>query len=121
MKYFFCFALFFSTSCLYAQQDSIGAAEAENYVGKTVVICDKITQARLDNISKDEPNVLFTGSDYEHRTLALIFSKRALRRFPYNPNTKMINSKFCVRGKVAMYKGKPAIYIKNDNQLNVSE
>ncbi len=104
-----------------AQEDSINASLAKNYIGQKKMICGEITQARLKNISKDEPSILFTGPDYENRTLALVFTKRVLRRFPFNPNLKMINHKFCVKGKIKLYEGRPAIFIKGDEQLNVED
>lgn len=121
MKIVFCFVMMFCWAGLHAQTDSINASLAKNYVGKTIKVCDKIDGARLKNISKDEANVLYIGTDYATRIFALVFPKDVLRRFPYNPNLKMINSQFCAKGKIVMYEGKPAMYIKTDKQLDVAE
>ncbi len=117
----FILGLLWMSSAVHAQEDSINASLAKDYVGEIKMVCGKIQQARLKDISKDEANVLYTGPSYEDRTLALVFTKRVLKRFPYNPNSKMINHKFCIKGKIVMYKGKPAIYVVDEEQLNVAE
>ncbi len=124
MKVFLFFLLLFPVTFINAQnthKKTIKAAQAKNYVGKTVTVLDRIHEARLDNISKKEVNVLYTGNDYDHRTLALIFPQDVLKRFTYNPNSKMINNTFYATGKIVMYKGKPAMYIRDESQLNVAE
>jgi hypothetical protein len=65
--------------------------------------------------------VLFTGDTYETRTFALIFTQSVLAGFSYEPAAKLINHNFCVHGKITMYKGKPAIYIKSQAQLNIPQ
>jgi HSP20 family protein len=102
---------------LLAQENNITAVQAINYVGKTVLVCDRIDEAALDNISRDEPTVLYTGTSFDNRTLALVFSKEVLATFSYNPTAKMINHKFCVHGRIKMYKGKPAVFIKSESQI----
>ena len=111
-----CIILFFCTN-LNAQQNNIAAAQAINYIGKTVWVCDRIDEAALDNISKNEPTVLYTGASFNERTLAIVFSKRVLANFSYEPTAKMINHKFCVHGKITKYKGKPAVFIKSESQI----
>ncbi len=75
----------------------------------------------MDNISKDEPTIVYVGDTYETSKLALIFNKNDLKNFSFDPEKKMPNHKFCVHGKVAMYKGKPVIYVKTEAQLNVED
>jgi len=106
---------------VYAQRDTIKAAQAKNFVGKNVLLCDRVQDGHMDNISKDEPTIVYVGDTYATRTLALIFNKDDLRLFKYDPEKKMENHTFCVRGKIIMYKGKPAIRVKSESQLNVQE
>lgn len=100
-----------------AQQNSITAAEAKDYIGKKVQVCDMISQAILPSIAKDEPTVLYIGNSYNNRTLALIFTKKVLHKFSYDPDKKMVNQKFCAKGKLSMYEGKPGMYIKSEAQI----
>ena len=91
MKALICFLFLLPASLIYAQKKTISASQAKSYIGKTVTMFATIHEARLKNVSKDEMNVLYTGDNYEHRTLALIFPQEVLKRFSYNPNSKMIN------------------------------
>jgi len=109
-------------NALHAQQESkITAVQAKDYIGKNVLLCDRVKDGHLDNISKDEPTIVYVGDTYETRTLALIFTKDVLKGFKYDPEKKMENHKFCVHGEVTTYKGKPAIYVQSEDQLNVQD
>ena len=110
-----------SGTVLNAQRDTITAEQIVKFVGKNVQLCDMVKNGHMDNISKDEPTIVYVGDTYETRTLALIFKKEDLKNFSFDPEKKMENHKFCVQGKVAMYKGKPAIYVKSEAQLNVED
>ncbi len=121
MKVLFCVFFLLSATFIYAQKQTISASQTKNYLNKTVTVFDTIHEARLDNVSKDEMNMLYTGSDYEHRTFALLFPQDALKRMSFNPNAKMINHRFYATGKIVSYQGKPAIYIKKESQLQIPE
>ena len=109
-------------NALHAQQESkITAVQAKDYIGKNVLLCDRVKDGHLDNISKDEPTIVYVGDTYETRTLALVFTKDVLKGFKYDPEKKMENHKFCVHGKITTYKGKPAIYVQSEDQLNVQD
>lgn len=111
----------FSSTALYAQRDTITAAQAKDFVGKQVLLCDRVKNGHMDNISKDEPTVVYIGDTYETRTLALVFTKADLKNFSFDPEKKMENHTFCVHGTITMYKDKPAIYVKSEEQLNVED
>jgi hypothetical protein len=107
---------------LYAQQESkITAVQAKDFIGKNVLLCDRVKDGHMDNISKDEPTIVYVGDTYETRTLALLFTKDVLKNFSFDPEKKMENHTFCVHGKITMYKGKPAIYVQSEDQLNVED
>ena len=108
-------------TAVHAQQDTVTAARAKDYIGKQVLVCGRVNDGHMDNISKDEPTIVFVGDTYQTRVLALIFDKHDLKNFSYDPEKKMENHTFCVQGKVEMYKGKPAIYVKTEAQLNVED
>jgi len=107
---------------LHAQQESkITAVQAKDFMGRNVLLCDMVKNGHMDNISKDEPTVVYVGDTYETRTLALVFTKDVLKGFSYDPQKKMENHTFCVHGKIATYKGRPAIYVQSEEQLNVED
>ncbi len=102
-------------------QDTIGSAKIKDYMGKTVTLCDRVNYGRYLNISKDAPIRLYIGPDYPNHNMTLVFPKNEVQRFSFDPEKKMINKRFCVVGAVTTYRGKPAIYVKNESQLNVEE
>lgn len=117
---YFLFVVSLATAA-HAQQDTVTAVKANSLVGKDVFLCDRVKNGHMDNISMDEPTVVYVGDTYDTRTLALVFSKDVLRTFSFDPEKKMENHRFCVQGKIEMYEGKPAIYIKTENQLHVED
>jgi len=120
-KLIYLLVILLSVTTLHAQRDTITAEKAGNFVGKNVLLCDRVNDGHMDNISKDEPTIVYVGDTYETATLLLVFDKNDLKSFSFDPEKKMENHKFCVHGKVAMYKGKPAIYVKSEAQLTVQE
>ena len=120
-KLIYLLVILLSGTALHAQRDTITAGQARNFVGKNVLLCDRVKDGHMDNISKDEPTVVYVGDTYETSSLLLVFNKNDLKTFSFDPEKKMENHTFCVHGKVAMYKGKPAIYVKSEEQLNVEE
>ena len=120
-KLIYLLVILLSGTALHAQRDTITAGQARNFVGKNVLLCDRVKDGHMDNISKDEPTVVYVGDTYETSTLLLVFNKNDLKNFSYDPEKKMENHTFCVHGKVTTYKGKPAIYVKSEEQLNVEE
>ena len=120
-KLLYLLAILLSSTALHAQRDTITAEQASKFAGKNVLLCDMVKNGHMDDISKDEPTVVYVGDTYETRTLALIFNKNDLKNFSFDPEKKMENHKFCVQGKVTTYKGKPAIYVKSEAQLNVED
>jgi len=120
-KLIYLLVVLLSGTALHAQRDTITAEQARNFMGKNVLLCDRVKDGHMDNISKDEPTVVYIGDTYETCTLVLVFKKDDLKNFSFDPEKKMENHTFCVHGKITTYKGKPAIYVKEEAQLNVEE
>lgn len=99
-------------------QDTITSERAKDYVGKRVLLCDRVNYGEYVNISKDQPVVLYVGPEHPNHHLTLVFTKKALRYFKFDPEKKMLNKRFCVRGRISEYEGKPAIYVRSRRMLN---
>ena len=113
-------ALLFSATQAMAS-DTITAVKAKDFVGKQVTLCDRVNYGRYLNISKNQATILWVGPDYPNHYLYLVFPKESLQRFSFDPEKKMINKRFCVVGKIELFREKPAIYIRSEGQLNEEE
>lgn len=91
------------------------------YRGKTVKICDRVTEVKLPNISKDRGSELYVGGHFPDQKFTIFIPKSVREKFSYNPEEKMVNKRFCIVGKLTRHKGKPAIVVKNENQINEEE
>ncbi len=63
-KLIYLLLLLLTGTALHAQRDTIKAAEAQKFVGKTVLLCDRVNNGHMDNISKDEPTIVYVGDTY---------------------------------------------------------
>ena len=122
MKTKFLLAVLSSCCALSVQaQDTITAAKAKQYVGKEVVLCDRVNYGRYVNINKTAPVRLYVGPDFPNHHFTLVFPQDELARFSFDPEKKMINKRFCATGPITIYRKKPAMIIKNESQINAEE
>ena len=115
----FSFVLLITTIAV--AQDTITSAKAKDYVGKKVVLCDRVNYGKYVDVSKDANIRLTVGPDYPNHNLTLIFPETNLVRFSFDPEQKMLNKRFCVMGTITTYRNKPAIYVTDEKQINVEE
>jgi hypothetical protein len=101
--------------------DTITSVDAAKYIGKKVLLCDRVNYGRYVRVEKDQPKILYVGPDYPKHNLVLVFTQQNLRYFSFDPERKMINKRFCIRGTITKYKGKPAIFVTTEDQLNEEE
>ncbi|WP_207496748.1 hypothetical protein [Aridibaculum aurantiacum] len=101
--------------------DTITAAQAKDYQGKRVTVCDRVNYGRYVNVNKNAPVRLWVGPDYPNHYLTLVFPQNDLKRFSVDPEKKMLNKRFCVVGRITSHEGKPAIIVKEERQLNAEE
>lgn len=121
MKQLILASVIFFTARESKAEDTITAVKAKSYMGKEVTLCDRVNYGRYLNVQKNQPTILWVGPDYPNHYLYLVFPKESLRRFSFSPEKKMINKRFCVKGKIEKFRGKPAIFIRSESQLNEEE
>jgi hypothetical protein len=102
-------------------QDTITAKQAKEFVGKEVTLCDRVNYGRYLNVQKNQETILWVGPDYPNVYLYLIFPPEALRMFSFDPEKKMVGKRFCVYGVIKKFRGKPAMYVRSENNLNEEE
>ncbi len=121
MKQLLLASIIFFTAQESKAEDTITAVKAKSYMGKEVTLCDRVNYGRYLNVQKNQPVILWVGPDYPNHYLYLVFPKESLRTFSFDPEKKMINKRFCVKGKIEKFRGKPAIFIRSESQLNEEE
>ncbi len=117
MKYLL-FLLLLSASFL-ASAQTIKAVDAANYVGKTVTICDTVTNVFTSTKSDKAPTLLDLGGSIPTTFTAVIFKDEAAK-FSYDPLT-LKGKVVCITGEVKDYKGKPEIVVDDEKQIKVGE
>lgn len=80
--------------------------EAENFIGKEVVVRGKIV-----NTAAAESVSYLNFSENYRNTLSIVIFKNNLNKFDYQPTEYILNKEIKVLGKVKLYKGSPQIIV----------
>jgi exonuclease VII large subunit len=108
--------LLFST-LVKAQTPTVALTDIRNYVGKTVTVCEKVKSTFKTR--EHEHSFLNFGDVYPNQQLTVVIKKKHLKNFSYVPVTFLAGKTICVTGKVYLYKGKPQLRVKKENQVEI--
>jgi hypothetical protein len=97
-------------------QKNIDIEDASNYVNDSVIVCSKIYGGKFLEILKGSPTFLDVGAEYPNALLTLVIWGDVRKKFHQAPEL-LFNKDVCIYGVIEMYKGKPEIVIKNENQI----
>lgn len=103
------------TSLLRAQTPTVALSDIRNYVGKTVTVCEKVKSTF--KTQEHEHSFLNFGDVYPYQQLTVVIKKKHLKNFSYVPVTHLAGKSICVSGVVYLYKGKPQLRVKKENQV----
>lgn len=103
------------TSLLRAQTPTVALSDIRNYVGKTVTVCEKVKSTF--KTQEHEHSFLNFGDVYPYQQLTVVIKKKHLKNFSYVPVTHLAGKTICVSGVVYLYKGKPQLRVKKENQV----
>lgn len=94
---------------------SITIDKINDYIGQTVKVCTKIYG------TKELSSVTFLncGAAYPNSPLTTVIFKTDLPNFKNNPASYYDGKTVCITGKLILYKDKPEIILKNENQIEV--
>lgn len=104
------------TSNTLQAQNTIPVDSVENYIGKTVKVCDKVYGTHITKGEK-KTTYLNLGADYPNNKLTIVIFERDLPNFGYVPAVFLKDKNVCVTGKVVTYKEKPQIIISESSSL----
>lgn len=115
-KLFFALLLNFSTAT-FGQTPKISINEIQNYIGKTITVCEMVKGTFKTNEHKY--SLLNLGDAYPDQKLTVFIKKKYLKNFSYEPVEYLNGKTICVSGTVFIFKGKPQIKIKRQIDIEV--
>ena len=97
-------------------QKRIAAKDAGKHSGQSVMICDKVYNA--EPVSGSNSTLLYLGSE-TGQYLTVVVKGAENSKFKWHPEKDFKGRNVCVTGKVADFKGKPAIYVTDATQIKL--
>lgn len=95
---------------------TIPTDSVENYIGKTVKVCDKVFGTHVSKGEKKTTS-LNLGADFPNQKLTVVIFESDLPKFSYTPALLLKDKNVCVTGKLMTYKGKPEIIVNDPANL----
>ena len=88
------------------------------YEGKTITVCSKVQGTFVTKGEKKTTYINF-GKAYPNNTFTAVIFESDLKYFKYIPSEVLKDKNVCITGKVELYKGKPQIIVKKEEQIKV--
>lgn len=96
-------------------QTLILAKDADQYIGKSVSVCDSVYSTKtFDNVS-----LINLGAAFPKETLTLVINKEDKAKFTTEPASMFLGNNICVTGVITEFKGKAQIVITDPKQIVV--
>ena len=86
------------------------------YEGKTITICSKVQSTFLTKGDKQTTYINF-GNPYPNTTFTAVIFASDSANFEYIPSIFLKDKNVCISGKLEIYKGKPEIIVKSQQQI----
>jgi hypothetical protein len=90
------------------------------YVGKTITVCSKVQSTFVTKSEKKTTYINF-GKPYPNTTFTAVIFASDSSNFKYIPSEYLKEKNVCITGKVELYKDKPQIIVKKEEQISVIE
>jgi len=115
MKKVFLILIFILASGIAKSQTLILAKDADQYVGKTVTICDSVYSSK----NFDKLSLINLGAAFPKEILTIVINKDDKSKFTSEPATMFLGNNICVTGMVTEFKGKAQIMVTDPKQIVV--
>ena len=102
----------------FAQQSTITASDAGQFVGKKATVCGIVASAHYAARSKGQPTFLNLDKPYPHQVFTVLIWGSDRGKFE-NPPEALSGKDICVTGLIQSYKGSPEIIVKDPSQIKV--
>lgn len=115
MKKLFLLICLISAGYFAKSQTLILAKDANQYIGKTVTICDSVYGTK----SLEKLSLINLGGTYPKELLTIVINKEDIVKFSSEPASMFLGNKICVTGIITDFKGKAQIVVTEPKQIVV--
>jgi len=88
------------------------------YVGKTITVCSKVQGTFVTKGDKKTTYINF-GKPYPNNTFTAVIFPSDSANFKYIPSEYLKAKYVCITGKVELYKDKPQMIVKKEEQIKI--
>lgn len=119
MKIIFVTFFIFSFTFAQGQIDTITTTQVNSYVGKDVFLKGKVVSSK-NHTAKNGDIMLFIDLDkpYPNNAIGITFYSEVLSKLS-TPPSQLYNKYVLVRGKINLYRDKPNMVVKNEEDLKI--
>ena len=112
--------LLIASICLWqiSFSQTISLDSVMNYVGKEITLCAKIQSISVSKREKKTTYINF-GKPYPNQIFTVVIFEENLKNFSYIPAEQLKDKNVCLTGTIILYKDKPEIVVKNEEQIKI--
>ena len=115
MKHLLILAAYFL--CIqFADGQKVSADSLKYYEGKTVTVCSRVAETVF---TPSKTTLINFEHGYPNQTFEVHIFVNDLPKFSYTPAEFLKAKTVCVTGQVKMFKGKPEIVVKSEEQIKI--
>lgn len=109
-----------TTICMWqiSNAQSVPLDSVQYCEGKTITVCAKV-QGTYVTQGNSKTTYLNFGAPYPNTTFTGVIFASSMAYFNYIPAEHLKDKSVCITGQVEMYKGKPQIILKNEEQIKI--
>jgi hypothetical protein len=98
------------------QIETIPADKIKDYNQKYIKTCSIVTGVYTSK-GRGKPTFVNFGRSYPNQIFSAVIWKNNIKNFSYDPTTKLLNKKICIKGEVKIYRDKPSINLTHETQI----
>lgn len=99
---------------------TIGAKEAQKYIGERKTVCGDVVSAAYLVRSKGRPTFLNLDQPYPRQIFTVVIWGSDRTKFKYSPEIFFKGKKICVTGVITSYRNIPEIVVHDPEQIKIA-
>jgi len=104
----------------YTYVRDIELGQMSKFIGDSISVCGKVQSTYYLKSSLDKPTLLSIG-DTENEMLTVVIYESNRSSFKEAPDKYFLNKEVCVKGRIELYKNKPQIVIRKEQDIAVKD